>query len=254
MRDVLASSVWPAHFADLKIPQMKTVSLRSNPLKAAFAGVLLSATLINAGDVKAISCSLNALSTCVFNDGFYKVDNITITPSSGWNFDLTNLQFDLMNITNSPAAANGVLAVNVSFNPIKSVLSGATLTYDLMKLSGNPLLQAQTNSNVGNVPSIGTGTTSVLSSITGLNGGTLLSSNGGIDSDMFTVPLTSTSVSTVFSSTGPATFTSFNVEFTSGAPVPPPSLVPGPLPLLGAGAAFGFSRRLRRRINTSATA
>ena len=27
--------------------------------------------------------------------------------------------------------------------------------------------------------------------------------------------------------------------------------VPGPLPLLGAGAAFGYSRRLRRRINTS---
>lgn len=27
--------------------------------------------------------------------------------------------------------------------------------------------------------------------------------------------------------------------------------VPGPLPVLGAGAAFGFSRRLRRRINAS---
>jgi hypothetical protein len=26
-------------------------------------------------------------------------------------------------------------------------------------------------------------------------------------------------------------------------------VVPGPLPLLGAGAAFGFSRRLRRRVN-----
>jgi hypothetical protein len=29
--------------------------------------------------------------------------------------------------------------------------------------------------------------------------------------------------------------------------------VPGPLPILGAGAAFGFSRRLRRRINASQT-
>jgi hypothetical protein len=27
--------------------------------------------------------------------------------------------------------------------------------------------------------------------------------------------------------------------------------VPGPLPLLGLGAAFGFSRRLRRRIATN---
>lgn len=28
---------------------------------------------------------------------------------------------------------------------------------------------------------------------------------------------------------------------------PPPASVPGPLPLLGAGAAFGWSRRLRKR-------
>lgn len=40
-----------------------------------------------------------------------------------------------------------------------------------------------------------------------------------------------------------------------GAPCPgtPPSSVPGPLPLLGAGLAFGFSRRLRRRIESSAS-
>jgi MYXO-CTERM domain-containing protein len=28
---------------------------------------------------------------------------------------------------------------------------------------------------------------------------------------------------------------------------PPPASVPGPLPLLGAGAAFGWARRLRKR-------
>ena len=28
--------------------------------------------------------------------------------------------------------------------------------------------------------------------------------------------------------------------------------VPGPLPILGAGAAFGFSRKLRRRVNAAA--
>ncbi len=33
-------------------------------------------------------------------------------------------------------------------------------------------------------------------------------------------------------------------------PASPPSAVPGPLPLLGAGAAFGWSRRLRRRITS----
>jgi hypothetical protein len=33
--------------------------------------------------------------------------------------------------------------------------------------------------------------------------------------------------------------------------IDPPAEVPGPLPLLGAGAAFGWSRRLRRRMTTS---
>ena len=32
---------------------------------------------------------------------------------------------------------------------------------------------------------------------------------------------------------------------------PPPAAVPGPLPLFGAAAAFGFSRKLRKRINAS---
>jgi hypothetical protein len=35
---------------------------------------------------------------------------------------------------------------------------------------------------------------------------------------------------------------------------PPSAAVPGPLPLLGAAAAFGFSRRLRRRVNRSPVA
>lgn len=37
-------------------------------------------------------------------------------------------------------------------------------------------------------------------------------------------------------------------------PNPPTSSVPGPLPVLGAGAAFGFSRRLRQRIQRSKAA
>jgi hypothetical protein len=34
---------------------------------------------------------------------------------------------------------------------------------------------------------------------------------------------------------------------------PPPSAVPGPLPLFGAASAFGFSRKLRRRLRAAAT-
>lgn len=47
-----------------------------------------------------------------------------------------------------------------------------------------------------------------------------------------------------YSSLGPGFATISN--FT--APSQPPAAVPGPLPLFGAGAAFGWSRRLRRRV------
>lgn len=43
---------------------------------------------------------------------------------------------------------------------------------------------------------------------------------------------------------GPVTFTSASA---------PPSAVPGPLPVLGAAAAFGFSRKLRKRIKGSSS-
>ena len=46
-------------------------------------------------------------------------------------------------------------------------------------------------------------------------------------------------------------FTSFDNSLTQKAPTPPSS-VPGPLPILGAGAAFGFSRRIRSRIKAAA--
>jgi len=38
------------------------------------------------------------------------------------------------------------------------------------------------------------------------------------------------------------------------SPIPSPPSVPGPLPLLGAGAAFGFSRKLRKRIKLAPAA
>jgi hypothetical protein len=40
-------------------------------------------------------------------------------------------------------------------------------------------------------------------------------------------------------------------NFNGPVPAPGTASVPGPLPLLGAGAAFGWSRQLRRRIGTS---
>ncbi len=42
-----------------------------------------------------------------------------------------------------------------------------------------------------------------------------------------------------------------NIQRAEATPPPPTSNVPGPLPWLGVGAAFGYSRRLRTRIKTS---
>ena len=44
--------------------------------------------------------------------------------------------------------------------------------------------------------------------------------------------------------------TSESIQVVLGAPAPPATAVPGPLPLFGAAAAFGWSRRLRKRIAT----
>lgn len=44
--------------------------------------------------------------------------------------------------------------------------------------------------------------------------------------------------------------TSDTIQVFLGPPSPSGAAVPGPLPLLGAGAAFGWSRRLRKRIAT----
>ena len=228
---------------------MKIVSLRSNPLKVAFAGALLSATLINAGDVKANPCLLNNVSNPIlcpsFSVGDYTISNLAINPPSGLNVPPSFL-VDFLNAT----VSGNTLSVDVSISPGRSI-PGATLTYNVSKI-GAPMLQASADSTVGGVPPINTGATNVTSTISGLSGGSLASLNGGTASALFTVPAASTSVSTTFSTTGSGNLNSFKVQFTSGSPAPSP--VPGPLPLLGAGAAFGISRRLRRRINTSATA
>jgi hypothetical protein len=65
--------------------------------------------------------------------------------------------------------------------------------------------------------------------------------------DSFVVQLLGTSASWSFDDFGPGSSVARSVAFTAGVDFAPAS-VPGPLPLVGAGVAFGFSRRLRRRI------
>ena len=89
---------------------------------------------------------------------------------------------------------------------------------------------------------VGTGTT-VTKSIDGLISPYLISNEGSISSG----PLggTSINVTDTYSVTETGQLITFVNEYTQT------NDVPGPLPLFGAGAAFGFSRRLRSRIKGS---
>jgi hypothetical protein len=145
---------------------------------------------------------------------------------------------------------NGALQINTAFAPNKSVPAGATLKYNASTI-GLPFQQAFTTSSVAGIPPIAGGTTNVTSTLTGLPN-PLVSINAMVDSGLFTVPVQSTMVSSVFTTGGSGNIGNFVITLTPGSPVA--NNVPGPLPILGAGAAFGFSRRMRRRINTSTTA
>ena len=58
-------------------------------------------------------------------------------------------------------------------------------------------------------------------------------------------------VSSIDSSTSTIALYQINAFTVEKVALPPPSTMPGPLPILGFGAAFGFSRRLRRRVALS---
>jgi len=213
------------------------------------ASLFLSATaLINAGDSKAapVFCYLSNLASCSFTDGTFTANSFTITPSTGWNGPLPPLPADYVTID----VMNGALQINTVFSPNKSFPAGATLKYNASTI-GLPFQQAFTTSSVAGIPPISGGTTNVTSTLTGLPN-SLMSINAMVDSGLFTVPVQSTMVSSVFTTSGTGNIGNFVVTLTPGSPVA--NNVPGPLPILGAGAAFGFSRRMRRRINTSTTA
>jgi hypothetical protein len=85
-----------------------------------------------------------------------------------------------------------------------------------------------------------------------LGSGLGLPNGSGNAGPLFAYSATSSLVSVVyyrpFLTTGLSVPSSVNYTFAVSAQAPSPSAVPGPLPLFGAAAAFGWSRRLRSRV------
>jgi hypothetical protein len=83
--------------------------------------------------------------------------------------------------------------------------------------------------------------------------GAVLTAAGGAGTTVsFTPSLTSQTFTQSFSATPSGNLVANSLGTIYSITPGPASEVPGPLPILGAGAAFGFSRRLRHRIKLAA--
>jgi hypothetical protein len=196
------------------------------------AALLLSAAaLINAGESKAATfeCFLSNLSAC---GGIIGDKNFTGFQISGYtpnaNDTVTVMQLD------------DVWEVNVALNSF--VNKTATLKYNVA-VTGTNFTFNETSVSVSGSNNA-TNKPTVASTMTGIPAFT--TSTAGSQARTFTTQPTSIAVSQVFTAATSRSINNFTTSYTQN--------VPGPLPLLGAAAAFGFSRRLRSRIKTSAAA
>ena len=198
------------------------------------AALLLSAAaLINVGEAKAdLTCTLSNLSTC-----------------NGVVGDKTFSGFNLAGFTGSGTIEIseylGVWTVQTLFNPATTGTVNGTLVYNVA--IGDPVAtfdQVAVNVNGSRGPIAGN--PGVTSTITGIGSPFTADAVSPAAVRTFVSGTKTIAVSQNFIASGGRRLSAFTTDFTQQ--------VPAPLPLLGAGAAFGFSRRLRSRIKTSAAA
>jgi len=196
---------------------------------------LSAAALINAGEAKAdLSCTLSSLSSCngVVGDKTFSGFNLAGYTGSG---------------TISISEYLGIWTVQTLFNPATTGVVNGTLKYNVA-ITDPVATFDQVAVNVNGSSGITAGNPGVSSTISGANNDLPFSADAVSPPSVETfVSGTKTiAVSQKFTASGGRRLSAFTTDFTQQ--------VPAPLPLLGAGAAFGFSRRLRSRIKTSAAA
>ena len=212
-------------------------------------GVIFAASsllMASGNPAKAVVCADGPLSSiqsalpCTDALGFtFKLNSFTnFLPTDIFSFQSAgqNFQYSLQGASAwSPLPTPNKYALNYTITPP----SGLQLTSYRSALSS-----ANSNADQGtfNISSLTLGT--VAKATFGPN----LASQGA---QTFNIPpLSSDTYSAILNVTG-GTIASVTGSVSNDPTPPPSSGVPGPLPLLGLGAAFGFSRRLRRRIATN---
>jgi len=210
-----------------------------------FSTFLLIAPILAAGSAQAASgsCSLSTLGDC----------NITLDNVQYSNFSFTNITpvaGDVFNLAGFPSGAG---TVSLSFSPDRLVdiptVPTASFSYTATLLSGLTFNRAQANLTGS---TLGGGSYSTTLSAAQLP--TPPTSSGGAGAfENFNSGFVSQTFTQSFNfdfSANPDSLTSVGGSFTANAPAP--ATVPGPVPLLGATAAFAFSRKLRSRIRLAA--
>ncbi len=202
-------------------------------VKLGMSTVLATGTfaIIGANPAQANPCTLLNFNGCNFSGAEFDVTGVTFSGFTGGALDF--LGFTI--------AGNTLTAQISSVGGITTPVPSGSLSYTISLKNGRTFSTAAANitGSLGTFNTT-TSTTGVSASSTNGLGPTVNFSPAGLTNRTFTQTFSATggmvnlsSVGAVYGTTGPLT-------------------APGPLPLLGVGAAFGFSRKLRRRIQLSA--
>jgi hypothetical protein len=200
---------------------------------------LLLAPILAGGSAQAAtgSCLLSNLTSC----------NMTLDNVQYSGFSFTGFTADTDDVFNLEGYSNGAGAVSFGPSPNRAANTAGSFSYTATLLSGLTFYEAQSNLT-GSTLGGGSRTTTLTSPgltgpVTTMSTSAFVPFNSGLTTQTFTQ-----SFSFTFNSS-PDNLSAVGGSFTATTQG---SAVPGPVPFIGAAAAFGFSRKLRSRIRSAA--
>jgi hypothetical protein len=210
----------------------KAVKLGMSTVLATGTFAIIGANPAQADGV-CLSLTLGLNSQCNHSEADFEVSNVIITNVEGFSVGArASLSYNHLGYSINP---------QLTLTPASLAPFSASLQYTITLKNGRTFDTAEVN--IGGVNGPFTTTTNATSGQVSAS-----STNGaGATMNFSTAGLTTQTFIQTFSATG-GNVSSIGSTYGTTGPLP----APGPLPLLGVGAAFGFSRKLRRRIQLSA--